>query len=183
MPAGTALRLVLLGAAAACLGGCLGSAVGVVTAPAAIVASTASGFGNRALGVSGPISDIDRIIAAHPDSANSAELRALRDRLIEQGITEHGGPPPAPTAADEFDRHARQPRRLRPDRVRLELPAATGTRSGPPQRVEPRPFANARTSGLPPEVRRWYTFPVAPMRITPFGQDRTASRDPERGGR
>ncbi len=183
MRAGPASGFVLLALATAGLGGCLGSAVGVLTTPASVAARTAGGVGTRVLNAGGgPVSDLDRILAAHPEAANSGELHALRDSLLDQGMTEHGQAAPPAAPRDEFDRHARH-RRAPRDQIRLERPAATGTRQTPPQREEPTPFANARTSSIPPDVRRWYNIPFTPVRITPMDDGRRARRDPDRGGR
>jgi hypothetical protein len=180
MRAASALRLVLLAAAAGGLGGCLGSALGVVTAPVSTAAGAASGVGSKVINAGGgPISDLDRIIARNPEAANAEELRQLRESLANQGM---GGPsgPPAAAPVDEFDRHARQPRRRTADRIELKPRAATGTREGPTQREEPTPFANARTSSIDPEVRRWYDVQIAPVRLGPAFDGRRGGREPDR---
>jgi hypothetical protein len=175
----TGILLVALAVAGA-LGGCLGSMVGAVAAPELMAASAVSGAGSRTLGLGAadPVSDLDRIIATHPDAGNRDELSALRDDLLQQG---HGGGGSGAASGsaeiDEFDRHAPPGRRRRGDRPRLAQPIATGERTGADQREEPVPFATARTSALPPNVRRWYDIPITPIRIGPMpGEDRRANR-------
>ena len=175
---------VLIAAAALGLGGCLGSAVGVLTAPVSMASGAVGNVGTQALNAGGgPVSDIDRILTAHPDAANSGELSALRSSLLEQGLADPGAPAAAVTHADEFDRHARRSKRLRSDRPALDPPLVTGAVQGPLQREESKPFATARTSSLAPQVRRWYDIPITPIRITQLNDGRRASRDAERGGR
>ena len=148
----------------------------MVTAPVDVAAGAVTGAGSQVLGAGGgPVSDIDRILAKHPDAANSDELSALRQSLMEQGIADPGSAAPG-KAPNEFDRHAKRSRRLRADRPTLDRPHATGTQHGPPQRVEPKPFATARTSSIKPEVRRWYDTAVKPVRIAPKDSDRRADR-------
>lgn len=174
------LASVGLAAALLGLGGCLGSAIGVLAAPQSVAAGAVGGLGTRLLNAGGgPVSDLDRILAAHPEAANTGELSALRNSLLDQGIPVEGTSASDTAPADEFDRHAQNPRRLRADRVALEPQVATGTRRGPAQRVESKPFANARTSRIPASVRRWYDIPITPVRLTPMGNEgRSVSRRP-----
>jgi hypothetical protein len=80
--------------------GCLGSVVGVVAAPQAVVAgaaaemTTAGGQALASTGLSDPdpyadtLQDLDRIIANNPDASNQAELIQLKQDLVDKRAAE-----------------------------------------------------------------------------------------------
>lgn len=173
-------RWALLVAAVLALTGCLQSTVGVLAAPQAVAGMQAArlvGQAGEAVDAASAVSDLDRILARHPEADNADELRGLRDQLAKQGTTQTGRP--APTEPGEFDRRARHPLPTR-DRPRLRTPKPTGEDEAvAAQRAEPRMFTTARTSSLRPEERRWYGMQVTPVRLSPtFAGEPSSERRP-----
>jgi hypothetical protein len=170
------LAPLLLLAACLVLHGCLGSVLGTIVAPEAVVAGTAVNAVNEGVGAingaaeaANTAADLDRIIANNPEAVNIGELRALSGELDTRSIPNQAAAPAGPPPPrDEFDR------RLPPEAtgdgayhvtssggyrnvgaehhgtvlvVQREVIDDLGPQVG---RREVRPFTYARVSSLPP---------------------------------
>lgn len=116
------------------------------------------------------IEDVDRAIAEHPENAD--RLTALRERLRAQqdGITQQGMPgrKAAPPRSDPHDRRAEPDPPRAGDEMASEAPVAIdgGSDASEPH-SQARPYAEIRSSRLPPHRQSAYLLDMKPVRLTP----------------
>lgn len=143
------------------LNGCLGRAVGALVAPqtlAAEVAYSVANQGTAAVEAATTTADIDRILAANPEAANSAELLALRGELAQRTL-----PATAPSSAvgaslpKDFERRGQVTGEAKGTTLLVEQRVVEDLRTFP-GRAEAAPFTTARTSSIPPARPRIYQY-------------------------
>lgn len=176
-----AIATILIGILAFGGAGC-GQALAAVLAPqAAAMGAATQVVGQGVQGVFGDdlnelgdltstIEDVDRAIAEHPEDAE--RLTALRERLRKQqdGITQQGMPgrKAAPPRTDAHDRRADPPPALVGDEMAPEPTVAIDGGAGASEpHTQARPFAELRSSRLPPHRPSAYLLDMKPVRLTP----------------
>jgi hypothetical protein len=158
------------------LSGCLDSVLGVMLAPESVIGGLADGVtrsGAELLGQAGEdlssaaqtVSELDQLIANNPDAQNVERLRALRDQLKTQPVSDTTAPqapagPPVVTARHAMD-DPLLPRRAADQLVVVpprEHPETT-------RNASPRPDAIGVVSDFREETSRSYTLDMKPVRL------------------
>lgn len=163
--------LVILIPALAALGGCA-PLIGVLTAPESVAAGIAGSVADRGLrsvvgsldeaaDVAGTVSDLDRIMKAHPDQAG--RLGALRERLAAAPVGQRRREAREDPLPDPHDRRAEQRVRRRAQQLVVAEPAEAG--AVPEPHAQSEPFAVIRAESLPAEAERNYLTELEVRRL------------------
>lgn len=167
---------LLLASSPITLCGCLDSVLGVMLAPEAVLGGVADGVvrsGTDMLSQAGEdlssaaqtVAELDRIIADNPDAQNVDRLKALRDQLKVQPLSDTTTPQTQPGPKEKLPRrsmdHPLLPRRGI-DRITVVPP---GELPPPPRNAPPRPDTIGVISDFRPPNAKSYTLDMKPVRL------------------
>jgi hypothetical protein len=176
--------MIIAAAALLALPGCIGEVIGIIAAPEAVAVqaagSAATSAVNSAITDANAVSDVDRILSEHPDAANAAELRSLRDQLAADQpasmARRENGRHFAVDERHDFDRRwkpaATQPVQFQPHSGDISLQGKTPGHQlvreplkplgaeHPDRREQPKPYHLARDSSLDEWKPRFYGLSI-----------------------